>query len=166
MAATLTAERLRDLLDYDPETGAFRWRKAPRGRKSGDIAGSVSKVHGYREIGLDERLHLAHRLAWLYVHGRWPAHHIDHRDSNPTNNAIVNLREATHAENLHNRGKSCNNSSGFKGVSLDSSRHKWRAEIMKDRKRVFLGRFADKETAAAAYASAAGRLHGEFARVA
>ena len=99
----LTAEMLRSLLSYDPETGEFRWRIS-RGRVSvGDIAGSHPNRVGYLRIMLGDVEYRAHRLAWLYIYGKWPELVIDHIDRNKTNNRIANLRDVSHAENMRNR---------------------------------------------------------------
>ena len=88
---------------------------------------------------------------------------IDHLDGDGLNNLRGNLRAATNAQNLQNRGMPSNNASGYKGVLWDSARNKWRAEIRADGKRYFLGRFYSKQQAARVYVKAAKKLHGRFA---
>ncbi len=101
-ADNLTPERLRELLDYDPDTGIFT-RKASATRRD-----RVGKVAGCREpsgrwrIRVEGVLHLAHRLAWLHFYGKWPQLDLDHFDCNPLNNRIANLREATKLLNAQN----------------------------------------------------------------
>jgi hypothetical protein len=90
---------------------------------------------------------------------------IDHMDGNGLNNSRSNLRAATNAQNLQNRGKQKNNTSGIKGVSWDKARSKWAAEIRSQGKRYHLGRFDTKEEAAEAYRKAAKKLHKEFAKI-
>ena len=90
----LEALRLRELLSYDPDTGLFRWSKNKGSKDAGELAGCVSPK-GYILIGIDGCLYLAHRLAWLYVHGEFPEKDIDHRDQDKSNNRICNLRLAT-----------------------------------------------------------------------
>ncbi|MGY8831687.1 MAG: HNH endonuclease signature motif containing protein, partial [Pseudomonadales bacterium] len=97
----LTIERLKEVLDYSPETGHFTWRINKRRARTGDIAGSVV-AHGYILIRVDQTRQLAHRLAWFYVHGRWPDKNIDHINGQTADNRIANLRQATCAENLKN----------------------------------------------------------------
>ena len=110
-----TLERLRELLDYDPDTGAFTWRVSKGAAKAGSIAGSVNG-DGYLYIMIDGRGYRAHRLAWLHVYGVWPANQIDHINCVRSDNRLENLREATQAENRRNIGMYRNNTSGAKGV--------------------------------------------------
>lgn len=162
----LTAERLRELIDYDAESGIFRWRRTVNNNKAkaGAVAGSIGQ-NGYRYIGVDGRVYLAHRLAWLYVHGEWPPGELDHLDVIPLNNRIANLRPATRSENNRNCGMSSNNTTGFKGVIVHKESGRFRAQIWKDRRRIHLGYFDVAEDAAAAYDAAARELHGNFAKV-
>ncbi len=92
---TVTQARLKELLEYDPDTGIFRWRNAPNRRiRAGAIAGNLD-TYGNRQIRVDGKSYLAHRLAVLYVTGSWPTTDIGHRDLNNDNNAWGNLRQAT-----------------------------------------------------------------------
>lgn len=96
----LTAEFLRHILRYEPETGNFFWENPPsRQTKSGSLAGTRS-TEGYWQISIYDRLYRAHRLAWFYTHGDWPANVIDHINGDRTNNSLSNLRDVTQAENL------------------------------------------------------------------
>lgn len=165
----ITATRLRELLDYDAATGAFRWRIANSRRvKVGDLAGYL-RSDGYWMIRVDGASSVgAHRLAWLWTHGELPAK-IDHRDLDKANNRIGNLRPATQSQNMANSAKGPRNRSGFKGVHFgrDASRSKpWRASIRQDWKLKHLGWFATPEEAHAAYVAAAKSVFGEFARAA
>lgn len=162
--AALTAERLRELLHYDPETGIFRWKVA-RGRKApaGSVAGSLESK-GYNQIKIDGRTYMAHRLSWLYFMERWPTDQIDHINGEKADNRFANLREATGAENSHNRRIPRHNTSGVKGVSFDKRYGKWRAELQWDGKSHYLGMFNAIEDAAAAVEAARRLHHGAFAR--
>ncbi|MBA1157754.1 HNH endonuclease signature motif containing protein [Microvirga mediterraneensis] len=160
----LTAERLRYLFRYDPETGQF-WRRHPHaGYNINREAGYVRKGAPYREIRVDQKLYLAHRLAWLYMTGEWPVETVDHIDGIPANNAWANLRAATFKENSRNRGRLPNNTTGYPGVSRQ--RRRFRARIVVDGKPIELGSFDTKEAARDAYNAAAKEHFGEFARVA
>ena len=154
----VTADRLRELLDYNPETGVFT-RKVTRGPSvAGSVAGNKRK-NGYVYIMVDGVRYLAHRLAWFYVHGVDPLVEIDHKDRNPSNNAIANLRLADRSGNSSNREFGIPKS-GFRGVYQQKRR--WWARICKDGQHFNLGSFPTPEAAHAAYADAARKLFGEF----
>ena len=155
-----TAEELRALLDYDPASGIFRWRMKPaRQVRVGDVAGGLNP-DGYTLIKIDGRSHMAHRLAYLWVHGAWPQHQIDHRDGRRSNNSLANLREATQNANMHNRAKQSRpTSSRYLGVYLDKNTGRWRAHIRHNGKQHRLGRFDTQELAYAAYLAAKSVFH-------
>jgi hypothetical protein len=90
---------------------------------------------------------------------------VDHINGAGLDNRRGNLRLASHAENMRNRGAKRNNTSGYKGVSFHRQRQKWRAQIMIDGRETHLGYFLTPEEAHAAYCEAAERYHGKFARV-
>ena len=125
----LTAERLRQLLSYDPETGVFRWLPRPdlrasalRLRRLGQCGrdGKLptgSSSTGYWQIMIDNRNYTAHRLAWLHMTGAWPEAEIDHCNGDRTDNRWSNLRPAVRGENCRNKRKQYNTTSCFKGVS-------------------------------------------------
>lgn len=153
----ISAERLRELLSYNRETGLFTWLVVTSRRVAvGDVAGSPDGARW--RIHLDSKYYGASRLAWFYVHGHWPQGFIDHRDGNPRNNAIDNLRETTPSGNSQNmRAPGRLNTSGFLGVRR-GRRGNWRAEIKIKQKPIYLGEFKTPEAAHAAYV-AAKRLH-------
>jgi hypothetical protein len=154
-----THERLKELADYDPETGVFTWRASrPRARK-GAIAGT-KRPDGYWAIAIDCKLCYAHRLAWLYMTGKWPTADIDHINGNKSDNRIANLRQATRSQNKANTPPPRHNTSGLKGVSLEGRR--WKAQIERDGKKCHLGLFDTPEEAYAAYCKAAREHFGEF----
>jgi len=182
-AVPLTAERLRELLHYEPETGSFTWKaRTPEdfedgkkqskehncaiwnGRYAGKPAGTVNKVIGYSTICVEHSYIYAHRLAWLYVHGSWPVDQIDHINSLRHDNRLSNLREADRGQQEMNKPVSARNTSGFKGVSWTPREQKWRANIAADGKPLSLGYWDDPLKAWVAYSIAAMKLHGNFAR--
>ena len=99
----LTQERLRELLECNPDTGLFTWRVS-RGRiKAGNVAGS-RREDGYVIIRIDDKPYLAHRLMWLHVHGTFPPDDkvIDHKNRITGDNRIDNLHVRTHRQNMGN----------------------------------------------------------------
>lgn len=173
----LTAEYVRQRLDYDPATGSFRWKSyagsAPRENKrwntryAGKQAGTVRSFSAssplqYVQIKLRNFNYLAHRLAWLYVYGEWPEGELDHINGDSLDNRIANLRLATTSQNQANRRINQNNASGFKGVC--KLRARFRAKITREGQARHLGTFDTPEEAHAAYAAAAREHFGEFAR--
>lgn len=157
----LTAERLRELLSYDCDTGEFRWRKSTTNSVRVGAAAGRSGPKGYRLIKIDCRTWLAHRLAWLYVHGRWPASQIDHINGDKADNRLANLREATAAENQHNkfRAQANNRTSGLLGVCWHKRDRRWVAQIKVGGKVRHIGLFATPEAAHDAYLKAKAELH-------
>jgi hypothetical protein len=166
MRDPLTADRLRELLDYDPLTGVFLWKVYRGGKaKLGAIAGHVQQNetgHEYLGIGVDYRRYLAHRLAVLWMTGEWPPHEVDHRDGDGLNNAWRNLRIATRAQNSANTSRHADNRAGFKGVYPRGKR--FVAMIRWDKRGRYLGTFDTPDEAHAAYVTAAQQHFGEFAR--
>lgn len=160
MTSELTAERLREVLAYDPQTGAFVWlQKATKfsNVKVGDAAGSRDGG-GYLRIRVGGRKYKAHRLAWLHFYGAWPAENIDHIDGNGENNAIANLRDVTQSLNAQNiRGARADGSTGLLGVSACGSG--FRAKIQVGNQGRWLGTFDTPEEAHAAYITAKRQLH-------
>lgn len=155
----LTAERLRELLHYSPETGVFTWKKRRGGSaKPGNVAGRLND-NGYWRIRVDGPEYFGHRLAWLYVHGVWPDAEIDHIDRNRANNRIDNLRQATRWENCQNTPPRPTGTSRYRGVSFEARRSLWRAQIARRGRNAFLGYFDTEEEAFAAYVAAVKMLH-------
>jgi hypothetical protein len=163
----LTVERLRELLEYDAETGVFRWRVTRGGRRSGSVAGTVHKEKNgktsYIKISIDSVGYLSHRLVWMYIHGNFPNVDVDHIDLNGLNNRVSNLREATHSQNHANRAVNKNNDLGVKGVRQVPSGN-FRAVIKFHRKTLYLGTYPTAALASAAYSAKAKELFGEFSR--
>ena len=151
----LTQQQLKQLLAYDPDTGAFTWLKPTSNRvKPGALACSVNTV-GYVRIGIGGKRYAAHRLAWLYVHGVWPENEIDHINRNRQDNRICNLRDVNSQQNKLNSGVRRNNTSGVKGVSWDKKSKRWRVQARINGQKTYIGVFDTLEEATTAYQKAA-----------
>lgn len=143
----MTWKELTDLLEYDVKTGLFTWKvRACRNRFAGQKAGTTRK-NGYVEITIDRKCYQAHRLAWFYVHKKWPDNQIDHINHNPTDNRIDNLRDATNLENGRNQKLNIRNTSGHAGVHWNTKDKRWIASIKVHGTRKYLGCFTQKEEA-------------------
>lgn len=164
--ALVNRERLLAVFDYDPGAGALTWRVRLSNRtKVGAIAGTINK-HGYVRVSVDGVQTYAHEIIWKMVHGDYDQMDIDHINLNRSDNRLANLRLVTRGENNLNKPVRSDNRTGIKGVSFDECRRLFCARIRRDGKVFYLGRFASSEDARRAYANAAARLHGEFARLA
>jgi HNH endonuclease len=149
-----TADQLRSVVDYCPDTGEFTSRLT--GKKTGFIA----RAKGYVCLRVLGKKCNAHRLAWLITHGSWPIGEIDHIDGDKTNNRIGNLRDVSRDLNSQNQIRAhSRNASGLLGVSLDPVRGKWIAAIFFGGKKRFLGRFDTPELAHAKYLEAKRMVH-------
>lgn len=158
--SSLTAERLRAILSYDPATGVLVWLVGNcRGKAAGSISGS-----GYIHVTINYVKYLAHRLAWLHATGVMPEGDLDHRNLNKVDNRFSNLRECNPSLNQANTTITIRNTSGRKGVSWCRKGAKWQAGIKYKGKQYHLGLFSDLVEAAAAYVSAAREHFGDFAR--
>lgn len=153
------------VLDYDPLTGIFVWKKMlSRRAMPGKIAGSVRKGAGYVTIAVQKNLYYAHRLAWFYVNGVWPDGILDHIDRNPNNNAIANLRIVNNYQSSINKGVRRTSTVGLKGVWRTKG-GRFCAYIGPATGRKRLGLFDTAEEAHAVYVEAARKMHGEYSAV-
>lgn len=159
----ITADRLRELVFYDPATGVFTWRVNRRGpARIGSVAGTKTKFGV--NICIDCGMYRASRLAWLYMTGAWPTKEVIPFDGDPYNLEWSNLREAT-ASQRRAHASSPNNRAGARGV-YQTDEGSIYAQIHVNRKVIYLGCFDTIEAASAAYQKAAREYFGEFARVA
>ena len=163
-----TLEALKFEYDCNPGSGLFRRKVIQMDRPMFQVAGKRRRrkipKHKYLTLPVAGYKYLAHRLVWLWVHGKiGPYDRIDHKDGNPHNNRISNLRLATQQQNACNRAKPENNTSGYKGVSLSPNGKRWVASITAKGVTHHLGTFDTTVDAHAAYWKAAKELHGEFA---
>lgn len=149
----ITQSELKELLNYNPETGAFTWAVSRQRIKKGRVAGSYDR-YGYRRIRLNGMDYGAHRLVWLYVYGEWPKDEVDHINHVRDDNALLNLRAVTHEENQKNKSIFSRNKSGITGVRWCKTYKKWTAGIRVNKNQKGLGYFNDKFEAICARKSA------------
>ena len=160
MKAYPPLETIKSILDYDPDTGIFRWKVAPNKRiKKGQIASNKS-CNGYIRISYQNQMYLAHRLAWFIYYGYLPKQ-LDHINRNKSDNRIYNLRKCNGSQNNINSLPYKNRK--YKGIYFEKRCGKYQAQIQHNYKRYFLGRFDTPEAAARAYNAKALELFGEFA---
>jgi hypothetical protein len=158
----LTQAKLKEVLEYNPETGVFI-RKSFSGNngagaaKIGEPAGALDD-RGYLRIRVYGKKYRAHRLAWFWVHGEFPTG-IDHINGIKTDNRISNLRLANQLENSQNRLASRNSTSKYLGVSKITATGKWRAQIGFANKRHHIGFFDSEEEAYEAYKKTKAEMH-------
>lgn len=151
-------EELKSRFSYDADTGHFTWL---RGSNIGKRAGGIS--NGYIYLCVNRKMYLAHRVAWLFVHGDWPVQHVDHINRIRTDNRIGNLRQCTPSENQGNCIARRNNPTGYKGVTVH--RNKFRAQIRVHSRNMHLGVFETAQEGATAYNAAAIKHFGDFAHL-
>lgn len=157
--ADLTCEQLRAALDYNAETGEFRWKIKRYRSEIGSVAGGLHGG-GYASIGLYGGRYAAHRLAWLYVHGNWPIGQIDHLNGDRSDNRLCNLRDVSQQTNLQNRRIVRKDSvTGILGAYVDRRTGRFNSKIMVDGKYIWLGGFATAEEANAAFIEAKRKHH-------
>jgi hypothetical protein len=158
----ITQEELKRLFRYESETGNFiRLVKTNRRMVIGSIAGHADKF-GYVRIKIGNNLYLLHRLAWLYVYGKFPDMIIDHIDGNPNNNKLINLREASLEENSRNSNIKSNNKCGYRGVVYKESTGMWQAQCGMGGVSTYLGNYLTPQEASIVYESHVKSKYGEF----
>lgn len=170
----VTQQYLKECFRYNKGTGVLTWRTRPRehfatlnaqrtwNSKFAGCRAGMTPPPGYRVIRLGGKNHYAHRLIFKLIYGYIP-NGIDHKDQNKDNNSIQNLREASVAENMQNRGIQQNNISGVRGVSWRKSKSRWRAQIQVNGEAIELGLFKHLEEAKQTVQNARDKYHGEFA---
>jgi hypothetical protein len=154
----ITADKIREVLDYNPDSGEFKWKKRlSQGTQAGTVAGCLNTM-GYWQIGVLAEKHYGHRLGWLHYYGEWPQSEVDHIDGNPANNRINNLRLAGRSTNMQNLTRvNKKTQSGILGVHV--TKQGFSSKIMINYKSIHLGNFKTAEEAHAAYVAAKRELH-------
>ncbi len=171
--ADLTAQQVRELFDFNSESGELRWKKSIPGglngnatrAKAGSLAGCINKL-GYRQICIGGSAYRAHRLVWLLAYGEWPALHIDHINGDKSDNRLQNLRLCTDSENGQNRKTSATyggkaKSSPLIGACFCKKRGMWLASIRINGQYKHLGYFSSDIEAHLKYAEAK-KIHHRF----
>lgn len=155
----LDHERLLNVLDYAPSTGAFTWKVRSSNRTHvGDRAGAVVG-NGRRFIMIDGEKFQAHRLAWFYVRGVWPEGDLRQINGDYDDCSIDNLKEMSRIEAARERDVGTTNTSGHKGVS-PAPKGGWKASITCNYKQVNLGIFPTKEEAIEMQVAATAMMEG------
>lgn len=159
----ITQERLKELFNYDQETGLFTWIAKSRtigGLKAGSLTGQTPNSNGYLRISVDSKRDYAHRMAWLYVYGDYPKFDIDHINGNRSDNRIVNLRDVPHIVNSQNlRSATKTNTIGYMGITWSNYAKAWSSAVTVNGKRIHIGYFKDPEKAHQAYLSLKRKVH-------
>lgn len=155
----VSIELIQEYFSYEPNTGILRWKKSSQARiKVGDIAGSNHSGKGLRVHFLGEKF-MVHRIIWACFYGKWPQYWLDHKDGNPFNNKLDNLRETTASQN------SANSDWGLgKGVQKIAGYDRYRARIRFEGKLIHIGYFSNEQEAKSAYLVKAKELFKEFTR--
>lgn len=170
----ISVEAVRQLLRVDG--GWLFWREARFSKNgarrlvaAGDRAGWVVVRRGGRDaryrVGLFGAFHQAPRVIWALTHGAWPPPEmqVDHIDGNPLNNDPSNLRLACNSKNHQNQRVRRDSKTGLKGVHVTRG-GRYQSKIFAHNKTFHLGTYDTPEEASAAYADAATKYFGVFAR--
>jgi len=138
---TVTQEYVKKVLHYNPETGIFTWLATCSNRAVKGSIVSCTDPHGYICLRVNNVNVRAHRLAYLYIVGKWPDNYIDHINGNTSDNRWVNLRHVTSAVSSKNKGicKRCR----FGLMGIDIAHGKYRVRIRDKGKEVHLGLYVD-----------------------
>lgn len=157
----ITAEQLRQIAMYQPDTGIFTWKITRSSvAQAGTEFGSWD-LHGYKTVRINRKSYKLHRLAWLYVHGEMPKNDIDHINGIRHDNRICNLRDVTRKTNLENKTKlnTVKKYTSLIGAYFDPKKNVFYSRISINNKSVHLGSFDTEEKAHQAYIDAKRKLH-------
>ena len=152
---------IRDLIDYNPETGVLTAKVNFSGRQAGSVIGSQT-WQGYYAFSLFGKKCFAHRLAWLLHYGEWPSQPIDHINGIKTDNSIINLRLCSLSQNQFNKPTQKNNTTGVKGVYWNKRDKRYVASVQFNGKKYSAGHHKDIESAKEAVMKLREKLAGEF----
>lgn len=157
----ISQKQLKEIVYY--RDGHLWWRHYRANNKIKPDTRLGRLKNGYIQCCINNKRYYEHNLIWLYHYGEWPESILDHKDNNPSNNKVNNLRLATMQQNNFNR-KGCKNStSSYKGVSWNTKERKWVAQASINYKKYFLGYYLKEEDAYVAYSNFVKDKHKEFA---
>ncbi len=152
---------IRELIDYNPETGVLTAKVNFSGRQAGSVIGSQT-WQGYYAFSLFGKKCFAHRLAWLLHYGEWPSQPIDHINGIKTDNSIRNLRLCSLSQNQFNKPTQKNNTTGVKGVYWNKRDKRYVASVQFNGKKYSAGHHKDIDSAKEAVMKLREKLAGEF----
>jgi hypothetical protein len=149
-----TKEFLLWLFDYDRERGILIWKNVThlnKRRLIGRVAGSLDAAGEGFDIRIQGVNYRTHRLIWFIETGEQPEM-IDHIDGDILNNRIGNLRASNNRANQQNRHT--HRAGRLVGTTWNKEQQMWIARIVKNKKKVYLGRFNTEREAHKAYLDA------------
>lgn len=114
-SSTLTQDRLKEQIHYDPDTGHLTWLISKKGVSKGRRVSPTPATDGYMQCVVDSQHYYQHQIIWLWVTGTFPDSCIDHINRIRNDNRWVNLRQATYYQNQYNKEWS-GNACGVKNV--------------------------------------------------
>lgn len=128
--ADITPAIIRELLDYDPETGLLTWRHRDRSwfdsdrvwkrwntRYARKPALALEDRRGYKRGTILSHDFLAHRVAYAHFYGVWP-NIVDHENHDKGDNRIENLSDGDSQSNSRNQKCQKGSATGHPGISL------------------------------------------------
>ena len=134
-----TRERLKELFNYNPDSGVItRLKSVSNNAKKGSVV-NTKNARGYILVRVDYEQYLAHRLVFIYMGYDIEEKCIDHINHNKEDNSWLNLRVTCHKGNGRNQSKSISNYSGFTGVCWHKAGNKWESYINHEGKLIHLG---------------------------
>jgi len=140
---SITQDRLKEVLHYDPETGVFTWKTSLNNRSSQNKVAGFMKSNKYLYIGINNIEYGAHRLAFLYMEGSFPENQVDHINHIRCDNRWENLRRSTIQENRKNHTIRADSKTKILGVNWYKAYKKWQVRITCSNKTKNIGYFSD-----------------------
>ena len=145
----VTQGLVKELFEYTADGVLLRRTCRNHNAKEGVITRRPDRL-GYLMVGINSKHYFVHRLVWMYHHGYFPEHGLDHINRVVTDNRIENLREVSQSCNVKNARQRSDNRSGVRGVSWMSRDSLWVSQIKGPGKNTYLGRYEDFDEAVCA----------------